>query len=81
MIVNVRFICKEIVGDARKGAYEIAEPADVAALMDVAAKENGSFIAHYPDYLIYLVNGSPATAATVLKDGDQLTVLRKVLGG
>lgn len=81
MTVNIRFLCSEIVGGARKGTYELAEPADVASLMEHAAAENGTFIDHYQDYVIYLVNGAPATAKTVLKDGDQLTVLRKVFGG
>ena len=81
MTVNIRFICSEIVGNARRGAYEIKEPADVATLMACAAAENGTFIDNYQDYVIYLVNGARASAETMLKDGDQLTVLRMAHGG
>ena len=81
MTVNIRFLCSEIVGNARKGAYDIAAPADVASLMTQAAAENGTFIDNYQDYVIYLVNGAPAKADAQLKDGDQVTVLRKVIGG
>ena len=81
MTVYVRFLCAEIVGEARRGAYTLPDAADVAALMDCAAKENGTFIEHYQDYLLYLVNASPASAATLLHDGDRVTVLRRVHGG
>ena len=81
MIVNARFFCREIVGNARAGAYEVAKPMNVASFMEYAAAENGTFLANYQDYLIYLVNGTRAMPETQLCDGDTLTVLRMVIGG
>ena len=81
MTVNVRFVCREIVGPARPGAYALAEGATVAQLMASAAAENGTFIENGMEHVIYLVNGRPAAQGTVLREGDQVIVLRKVYGG
>ena len=81
MRVNIRFVCREIVGQARAGDYEMGEGETVAQLMAAAAEENGTFIENYGEHVIYLVNNRPATAETVLREGDQLIVLRKVHGG
>jgi len=81
MTVNLRFVCREIVGEARTGAYPLEEGGTVARLMAAAAAENGTFIESYRAHVIYLVNDRPATEQTPLKDGDRVTVLRKVHGG
>ena len=79
--VNVRFLCREVVGDARPGSYSLEEGATVARLLASASAENGTFIENYARHLIYLVNDRPAGGDTVLREGDRVTVLRKVHGG
>ena len=79
--VIVRFVCREIVGDARSGAYTLMDGGIIAQLMDIAAKENGTFINNYEDYVLYMVNHRPATPRTTLHDGDSVMVLRKAHGG
>ena len=81
MTVTVRFVCQEVVGDARPGAYILMDGGTIAQLMELAAKENGTFINNYEDYVIYSVNHRFATPQTTLQDGDNVTVLRKVFGG
>ncbi len=81
MKVSVRFVCREIVGDARRGAYSLPEGSSAAQMMESAAAENGTFVENYPEHVIYLVNGKPATPQTVLCDGDSVLVLRKAHGG
>ena len=81
MTVIVRFVCREIVGDARSGAYSLMDGSSIAQLMDLVAKENGTFINNYDDYLIYTVNHRLVTPRTTLHDGDSVTVLRKAVGG
>ena len=81
MTVNMRFVCREVVGDARPGPYPLGEGETVAQLMASAASENGTFIENYGKHVIYLVNGRPAAEHTVLREGDQVIVLRKVYGG
>ena len=81
MTVIVRFVCQEVVGDARPGAYTLMDGGTIAQLMELAAKENGTFINNYEDYVIYSVNHRFATPQTTLQDGDNVPVLRKVFGG
>ena len=81
MTVTLRFISREITGEARNGAYTLPAGSDIAALMAQAAQENGGFIANYMDFLIFLVNQRPAVPQTVLAEGDQVTALRRALGG
>ena len=81
MTVNMRFVCSEIVGEARTGAYLLEEGDTVAKLMASAAAENGTFIENYGEHVIYLVNDRPAANETVLREGDRVIVLRKVHGG
>ena len=81
MKINVRFVCREIVGAARSGVYTLGEQGSVSELMAYAAVENGSFIPDYGRFVVYLVNDRPAAEQTALRDGDRVTVLRKAHGG
>ena len=81
MTVTMRFVCREVVGEARTGAYVLKDGETVAQLMASAAAENGTFIENYSKHVIYLVNDRPATEQTALTDGDRVIVLRKVHGG
>ena len=81
MTVNMRFVCREIVGPARAGDYSLEDGETVGQLMAVAAAENGTFIENYADHVVYLVNNKPATAQLTLHEGDHVIVLRKAHGG
>ncbi|MBR6259597.1 MAG: MoaD/ThiS family protein [Oscillospiraceae bacterium] len=81
MKINVHFYCSRIVGKAREGEYEVPEGADIAAVMQAAADENGTFIEDYMKYLTFVRNSKAAPADTVLSDGDRLTVLMQAYGG
>ena len=81
MTVSVRFVCSEVVGNARAGAYTLDEGGTVSGLMEKSAAENGSFVENYMDYLVFLINDKAAKPDAVLHDGDRLTVLRMAYGG
>ena len=81
MTVRVRFVCFEVVGNARAGEYVLDAGDTVARLMEKAAAENGTFVEIYMDYLVFLVNDKSAKPDAVLHDGDRLTVLRMAYGG
>lgn len=81
MTVFLRFLCGEIVGPARQGAYTVEEGSTVAQLMAAAAAENGTFREGYPVFLNYLVNGRFAARDCVLHEGDRVTALRLAYGG
>ena len=81
MTVSVRFVCSEVVGNARAGAYTLDEGGTVANLMEKSAAENGGFVENYMDYLVFLINDKAAKSDAVLHDGDRLTVLRMAYGG
>lgn len=81
MKVSVRFICSEIVGNARNGEYELKEPATVGDLMKVAEEQNKTFRPDYEQHVIFMVNSRSATPQTVLAENDHVTVLRLVYGG
>ena len=81
MTVQLRFLCGEIVGPARPGAYTVVEGSTVAQLMAAAAAENGTFREGYLGFLLFLVNGRFAAKDCVLHEGDRVTALRLAYGG
>ena len=81
MKINAKFLCREVVGQARNGEYEIPDGADIAEFMRIAAEENGTFVKNYPDFAIYVVNNAPAVPETVLHEGDRLMALMRIYGG
>lgn len=81
MTVYLRFLCGEIVGPARRGAYTVEEGSSVAQLMAAAAAENGTFREDYLRFLIFQVNGRLAAQDSVLHEGDRVTALRLAYGG
>ena len=65
-----------MAGFVRKGSH-VYNGANKA----YAALKNGTFVENYPEHVIYLVNGKPATPQTLLHEGDSVLVLRKAHGG
>lgn len=80
MTVKVRFICRELVGDIANGEYEIPEESTVGEAMEIF-RPMGKFVENYPNFMLFMVNGKAATLQTELKDGDNLMVLRRIIGG
>jgi sulfur carrier protein ThiS len=82
MTVTIKYSVRDLVGDMRDGAYEIPEETTVEALISVSEKEAGKTLSDdVKQSFIFLVNSKPASWETVLKDGDKLRVLYKILGG
>ena len=82
MTVGVRFSVRDLVGDMRDGAYELPEGATVDGLIEASQKEVGKILdENVKKSFIFLVNSKPADWGTVLRDGDKVRVLYKILGG
>lgn len=79
--VNVRFLCREVVGDARNGEYIVPDQCTLGELLDIAAKENGTFVQDYANNVLYILNGKLAEAKAVLKSSDQVKVAGIIYGG
>ena len=79
--VNVRFLCREAVGNARNGEYLLPDPCTVREFMERAEAENKTFVKDYMEHVLFMVNGKRAEAETALKNGDQIMVLSVVYGG
>jgi cytochrome c-type biogenesis protein CcmH/NrfF len=72
----------ELAGDMRDGFYEVPEGATVTTLMDAAQREAGRTLSEeIKKSFVFLANSKPAQWETVLKDGDKVRVLYKILGG
>ncbi len=82
MQIEVRFVCPEVLGILKSGAYEVAEGASISDLMDVCIKAGeGTVRDDFVNYVIFLKNNKPAYSDTVLEAGDKVMVLRKIYGG
>lgn len=79
--VDVRFLCREVVGSARNGEYLLPEGSTLEDLMNFAAEENKSFVNDYMNNVLFILNGKLAEADKVLKDADQVKVAGIVYGG
>lgn len=82
MTVTIKFSVRELVGNMRDGAYEIPEGATISGLLETAQKEAGTILSEeVKNSFVFLVDSRPAQWETVLKDGDKVRVLYKILGG
>ena len=82
MKVEIKFSVRDLVGDMRNGAYELPDGATVELLMDESQKEVGMTLEDgVKNHFVFLVNSRPAAWETVLKEGDFVRVLYKILGG
>ena len=82
MQVEVKFICPELVGPLRSGAYEVPEGAAISDLLEISRSECAGRVPEtVSDQLLYLVNGKSAQQDARLSGGDMVYVLRKVYGG
>ena len=82
MNIDLKFICRDLVGDLRDGMYEVPDVSTVKDLIDSSCREVGRELSDsVKDHLIFLVNSKPAKWETALNDGDKVRVLYKIVGG
>lgn len=81
MTVTARFMCLEALGAMKSEVYTVPEGVTPVQLLAYAREQAGLEAAELADQLLFLRNGSPAAADTVLADGDQVIFLRKLYGG
>ena len=82
MQVEAKFICAEIVGPLKDGAYDIPEGSTISDFLECCRAEcpdrpqkSGA------DQLMFLKNGVQAQLNTPLSSGDKVHFLRKIFGG
>ena len=82
MIIQAKFSCKDLVGDIREGEYTVPEGATIEDAINVIYGEAGQNMTEgVRNSFVFLVGGLSAQWETVLKDGDKLRVLYRLLGG
>ena len=82
MRIEAKFICPEIVGPLRSGAYEVPEGAAISDLLAISRAEHyGQAPECGKDFLLFLRNGKPAQVDTKIAPGDKIHILREVFGG
>lgn len=82
MKAEIKFSVRDLVGNMRDGFYELPEGITVADLIEVSSAEAGKVLSkEVKESFVFLVNSRPAQWETVLKDGDKVRVLYKILGG
>jgi sulfur carrier protein ThiS len=80
--IEVQFICPEIVGPLRSGAYDVPENTTISELLEISSSECSCKLSeNVLDYLLFLLNGKSAQPDAKLTHGDKLYVLRTVFGG
>ena len=82
MNVSIKFRTGEVLRGIRSGKYEIPEGSTIDEALDTAVSENGMVLAdHDREYLFSLLNNRQVQMDSVLKDGDSVWILFKILGG
>jgi hypothetical protein len=82
MNIEVKFNCRDIMGDFQEGAYQLPEGTSVESFMRTIHEAAGKTLTEgVKNSLVFMVNSRPAQWGTVLRDGDKLRVLYKILGG
>lgn len=82
MNVSIKFRTGEVLRGIRSGQYEIPEGSTIDEALDTAVSENGMVLADYDrEYLFALLNNRQVQMDSVLKDGDSVWILFKILGG
>lgn len=81
MVVTARFMCPELVGALKSGPYDVPEGSCPAEVLTCARRQAGLEEKDLTEHMMFLRNGRPAMADTVLQEGDQVFFLRKLYGG
>ena len=69
-----------MVGEKPSGDYELPEGSSIADALE-RLNAQGTFVKDYLNFMIFMVNSKPAQSDRVLRDGDTLMVLRRMIGG
>lgn len=82
MKIEIKFSVRDLIGNIRDGFYELPEDVTITGLLEASQKEVGMTLSEaVKNSFVFLVNSRPAQWETVLKDGDKVRVLYKILGG
>ncbi len=82
MNVSIKFRTGEVLRGIRSGEYVLPEGCTIDQALDAAVSENGMTLAdHDREYLFALLNNRQVQMDNVLKDGDSVWILFKILGG
>lgn len=82
MNVTLKFRSGDILNGIRSGRYSVPDGCTVREALDSAIAENEMILSdHDREYLFALVNNRQAKWENTLKDGDNLWILFKILGG
>ena len=80
--VKVTFVCKDLTGDYRGGICSVAEGTSIMEVINACLAERGVSFKGDIDYLtVCLRNGRRALYTDKVEQGDDIYVLRKVVGG
>ena len=82
MHVSIKFRTGEVLNGIRSGKYSVPDGCTIQEALDTAISENKMDLAdHDREYLFALLNNRQAEWENTLKDGDNLWILFKILGG
>lgn len=82
MTVEVRFNGSLLAGRMRDGEYGLPEGATVAELMEAAQTEAGHELSQEErKSCVFILDNSPASYSSALRDGGKLRVMYRILGG
>ncbi len=83
MRIYLRTVCPEILGECPSAWYELENCSNAFEALLICLKQYGGNDVKYEslDRLIFMLNGKHISSDTMVKDGDQLMVLRPVYGG
>jgi molybdopterin converting factor small subunit len=82
MKITAKFSCPDIVGNLREGDYEIADGATILEAMEAFFRDDGRELSDgVKKNVVFVLNYMPAQWETVLKEGDNMRVLYRFLGG
>jgi len=82
MRVKVRFMCVDIPIGLGNGEIEVEKGMTVKEIVTECAKRHKIKMPLKELFKsVFLIDASPATLGSVLKDGEELTVVRTMAGG
>lgn len=83
MVIQLKTVCPEIIGQLPNGEYQVASGVTVGQALRSCLESQGMTIPKEEQLssLLYVVNHQLTKPDALLEDGDRLMVLRPVRGG
>lgn len=83
MIIKLKTVCPEIIGRLPNGEYDVADGSSALKALALALESKGMPVPEEEKLakLMYVINSHSSKGDVILQDGDQLMVLRPVIGG